>query len=67
MNERHYSRFLAWAEANGGPFNFMDVEIAIGLTREAAVALVMRAVKERRVVRFDPYSYAAASKAKRAD
>lgn len=67
MNESHYSRFLAWAKAHNGSFNFMEVEIALGLTREAAVSLVMRAVKERVVVRFDAFTYIAASKARPTD
>jgi hypothetical protein len=55
--EHSYIRFLRWAEERKAPFTYLDVELALGTTREAAVQLVLLAVDNKRVGLADSMSY----------
>lgn len=56
-NSPLYIRFLKWAESRQKPFTYLDVELALGTTREAAVHLVLLAVENKRVALVDSMSY----------
>lgn len=52
-----YIRFLKWVESREKPFTYLDVEVAMGTTREAAVHLVLLALENKRVALTDSVSY----------
>lgn len=56
-NSIMYIEFLKWAESRQKPFTYLDVELALGTTREAAVQFVLLAVENKRVELVDSMSY----------